>query len=59
MQDSRWLKGDFTLDGMLAECRGDIAFLLLHVHKGLFTNAFLKCRFLKCLFRSEQMLLSF
>ena len=27
-------KGDFTLDGILAECRGDIAFfLLLHMRK--------------------------
>ena len=45
INDSRWLKGDYTLDGILAECRGDIGFLLLHVRKGLFTNTFLKCRF--------------
>ena len=39
-------KGDFTLDGMKAECRGDIAFFCsCTCVKVLFTHAFLKCRF--------------
>ena len=39
-------KGDFTLYGILAECRCDIAFfLVLHMRKSFFTNGFLKCRF--------------
>ena len=40
------IKGDFTLDGMWAECRGDIAFFLfLHMRKSFVYSTFLKCRF--------------
>ena len=39
-------KGDFTLDGMKVECRGDIAFFYsCTCVKVLFTDTFLKCRF--------------
>ena len=39
-------KGDFTLDRMEAECRGDIAFFCSCTWvKVLFTDTFLKCRF--------------